>query len=70
MNLNVIENRKNTKPVEKLGYSIEEISEMTTLSKAFLRQKIREGILKATHFGRRVIVLSDDLNLFLKNGVK
>ncbi len=55
---------------DKLGFSVEEISSQTSLSKAFLRQKIREEKLKATYFGRRVVILRDDLEAFLKNGSK
>ena len=55
---------------DKLGFSVEEISSQTSLSKAFLRQKIREEKLKATYFGRRIVVLRDDLEAFLKNGSK
>lgn len=52
----------------KRGFSVEDISEQTTLSKAYLRNKIRDGSLKATRFGRRIVVLSEDLEVFLKNG--
>jgi excisionase family DNA binding protein len=73
MNLNIIE--KDTMmhasvAVDKFGYSIEEISQQTSLSKAYLRQKVREEKLKATYFGRRVVFLRDDLEAFLKNGSK
>ncbi len=53
----------------KLAYSVEEIAELTTLSPAFLRQKIGKE-LKVTRFGRRVLVLREDLERFLKNGVE
>ena len=52
----------------KLAYSVEEISKCTSLSKAFLRNKIREGVLNATRFGRRVLVLKEDLDVFLRTG--
>jgi excisionase family DNA binding protein len=55
--------------LDKIGFSVEEISSQTSLSKAYLRQKIREERLKATYFGRRVVILRDDLIAFLKNGV-
>lgn len=55
MGLSVIEG--NTRIQEsvtaKFAYSVEEMSERTSLSKAYLRQKIKEGKLEATHFGRR-----------------
>ncbi len=54
----------------KMGFSIEEISAQTSLSKAYLRKKIKDEALKATYFGRRVVILRDDLEAFLKNGSK
>jgi excisionase family DNA binding protein len=54
----------------KLAYSVEEISERTTLSKAFLRNEIRAGNLKIQRFGRRVLVLNDDLQAYLKREVQ
>ncbi len=45
-----------TERKEKLAYSVEELSEKTTLSKAFLRNEIRAGRLKAKHFGRRLLI--------------
>jgi len=61
---------KNEERVEKLAYSIDEISERTTLSKAYLRNKIREGGLRATKFGRRVLILKTDLDSFLSDGIE
>ncbi len=52
----------------KKGFSVEEASKETTLSKAYLRIKIRDGELVATRFGRRLIILSDDLDSFLRRG--
>ena len=54
---------------QKIAYSVEEISEQTTLSKAFLRNEIRAGDLKARKIGRRVLILKDDLMNYL-NGEK
>lgn len=56
--------------LDKIGYAVEEISAQTSLSKAYLRQKIREEKLKDTHFGRRVVILREDLEAFLKSGSK
>ncbi len=72
MNLNVIDGNpvaQGSVTLDKIGFSVEEISSQTSLSKAYLRQKIREEWLKATYFGRRVVILRDDLIAFLKNGV-
>ncbi len=54
-----------TKTIEKLAYSVEEISEQTTLSKAFLRNEIRAGKLKVKRCGRRVLILKDDFLNYL-----
>ena len=54
----------------KLAYSIDEVSKFTSLSKPYLRNKVREGALKATKFGRRVLILRSDLDSFLKAGIK
>ncbi len=51
---------------EKMAYSVEQISEQTTLSKAFLRAEIRIGRLKIQRFGRRVLILNEDLQTYLK----
>ncbi len=59
-----------TEMQDKLAYSVEEISEQTTLSKAFLRNEIRAGNLKIQRFGRRVLVLNEDLQAYLKREVQ
>lgn len=50
---------------DKLAYSVEQISEQTTLSKAFLRNEIRAGKLKVKRCGRRVLILKDDFMDYL-----
>ena len=50
----------------KLAYSVDEIAEQTTLSKAFLRNEIRAGRLKINRFGRRVLVLDKNLKDYLE----
>ena len=54
----------------KKAFGIASISEQTDLSVAYLRKKIKDGELKATRFGTRVLVLKDDLEKFLKDGCK
>ncbi len=51
----------------KLAYSVEEISEQTSLSKAFLRLEIKRGNLKAVRPGnsRRVIITAKSLEDYL-----
>ncbi len=57
-----------TMNTEKFAYSVEEISEQTTLSKAFLRNEIRAGKLKVKRCGRRVLILKDDFMNYLNEG--
>lgn len=57
-----------TERQDKLAYSVEEISEATTLSKAFLRNEIRAGNLKVKRCGRRVLILKDDFMNYLNEG--
>lgn len=52
----------------KAAYSIDEIAALTTLSKPFLRLEIKRGKLKVKRFGRRVLVLKNDLESYLEFG--
>ena len=52
----------------KIAYSVEEISEQTSLSKAFLRLEIKRGKLKIRRFGRRVLIRDEDLREYIANG--
>jgi excisionase family DNA binding protein len=52
----------------KIAYSVEETSEKTSLSKAFIRLEIKRGKLKVKRFGRRVLILDEDLRVYLANG--
>jgi excisionase family DNA binding protein len=51
---------------DKLGYSVEDLALGLSLSKGFVWNEIRRGALKARRFGRRVLVLHDDLQAYLK----
>ncbi len=65
--------QKVSKEQNKMAYSVDEISEQTTLSKAFLRNEIRAGKLKVKRCGRRVLILKDDFMDYLNgenNGEK
>jgi excisionase family DNA binding protein len=53
---------------ERLAYSIEEISKKTSLSKAFLRNEVKAGRLVVSRFGRRVLILQENLDAYLKKG--
>lgn len=52
----------------KLAYSVNEIAEMLPLSKAFIRGEIRRKNLSATKFGRRVLIMKDELIAYLEKG--
>jgi excisionase family DNA binding protein len=53
--------------MKKLAHSIKEISESTGLSEPYLRLEIKRGKLKGKRFGRRVVVMAEDLDQYLKN---
>lgn len=55
-----------TADLQKMAYSIDEVAQQTSLSKPFLRLEIKRGQLTAKHFGRRVLVLNEDLKNYLK----
>jgi excisionase family DNA binding protein len=50
----------------KLAFSIKEVAENTSLSSDYIRRKIKSGDLTGSKFGRRVVVLRDDLENWLK----
>lgn len=54
-----------TGDLQKMAYSIDEVAQQTSLSKPFLRLEIKRGRLNAKHFGRRVLVLNQDLINYL-----
>ncbi len=55
-----------TTPARRFSYGLDEISELTGLSTAFLRKLARAGTLKTKKFGARRMVLDADLQDFLK----
>lgn len=55
-----------TTTARRLSYGLDEISELTGLSTAFLRKLARAGTLKTKKFGARRMVLDADLQEFLK----
>lgn len=50
---------------EKLAYSIEEFSLLSTLSKPKIRKDIRLGILKSRKIGSRRIILKEEAIRYL-----
>jgi excisionase family DNA binding protein len=57
-----------TEDGRKLAWSVAEISEATGLSMGFLRNEVRRGKLPTRKFGRRVLVLDQDLQTYLHGG--
>ncbi len=55
-----------TTTARRFSYGLDEISELTGLSTAFLRKLARAGTLKTKKFGARRLVLDADLQEFLK----
>lgn len=51
----------------QISLSIEEAKDLTGISRTKLYQAINSGALKARKFGKRTIILRDDLNAFLSS---
>lgn len=58
-----------TEQQNRMAYSIKEAAQQTTLSKEYLRLEIKRGKLKARRIGRRILILHEDLQAYLKRGV-
>lgn len=52
----------------RIAWSLAEISDATGLSLGFLRNDVRRGTLPIRKFGRRVLVLDEDLKTYLSKG--
>ena len=50
---------------QKIGFSLDDLYERTSISKSFWRKEIKAGRLKATYFGRRVLVLAEDFKAYV-----
>lgn len=57
----------NSNKIDEWAFSIDDVSKRTSLSKSFLRNEIRNGQLKVTRYGRRILVLRQDLENYLTN---
>jgi hypothetical protein len=53
---------------QRAAWSLAEISNSTGLSLGFLRNEARRGNLPVKRFGRRVLVLTEDLHSYLARG--
>jgi len=52
---------------ERRGYSVQELSQEYPVSVGFLRGEIRRGALRVRRFGRRVVVLKEDWDSYLRS---
>jgi excisionase family DNA binding protein len=50
---------------DRRGWSVLEASDILGVSRNFLMGQIRQGLLRARRFGRRVIILREDLETYL-----
>lgn len=53
---------------QRVAWGLAEIAKSTGLSLAFLRNEVRRKALPVKRFGRRVLVLDDDLKTYLSQG--
>ena len=53
---------------KKMAWGLGEIAESTGLSIGFLRNEVRRKALPIRKFGRRVLVLEEDLKSYLSKG--
>lgn len=53
---------------QRVAWSLTEVSAATGLSLGFLRNEVRRGTLPIKKFGRRVLVLEEDLRNYLAEG--
>jgi hypothetical protein len=53
---------------QRMAWSLSDISASTGLSLGFLRNEVRRGTLPVKKFGRRVLVLEEDLKHYLTEG--
>jgi excisionase family DNA binding protein len=55
---------------QRIAWSVAEISKATGLSVGFLRNDVRRGVLKIKKFGRRVLVLDEELRRYLNQSAE
>ncbi len=53
---------------QRIAWSLADISELTGLSIGYLRNEVRAARLPVRKFGRRVLVLDEDLRRYLNEG--
>ncbi len=57
-----------TQTQERIAWSLADISKQTGLSLGYLRNEVRAKRLPIKKFGRRVLVLTNDLQTYLETG--
>jgi excisionase family DNA binding protein len=62
------ESQNKSKAVPKLGYSLREAFEATSLSRRKLEYLIQQGTIRAVKIGRRIVIPSRELERLLEKG--
>lgn len=52
---------------DRLAFGLKELAELTGVSKEFLRLEIKRGKLKSKKLGRRIVIVSEEVNRYLQN---
>ena len=60
-------NTKQENIAQKAAFSVQEVSELTSLSVPFIRKEIYAKKLKAKKFGTRTLILQADLQNYLES---
>jgi excisionase family DNA binding protein len=55
----------NSRHTSKIALSLKEVSELTSVSVAFLRKEIKKGRLSAMKAGSKVLITADSLTEYL-----
>jgi excisionase family DNA binding protein len=55
--------------MEKIGYSIPEAVQASSVGRSSIYEEIRAGNLRAIKIGRRTVILADDLKAWLLSKV-
>lgn len=63
-----LRNMEATVTTQRIAWSLAEIAKQTGLSLGFLRNEVRAARLPIRKFGRRVLVLDEDLRAYLVRG--
>ena len=58
----------NQDSASRMAWGLADIAESTGLSLDFLRGEVRRNALPVKRFGRRILVLEDDLRRYLTSG--